>query len=52
MSSTIEEYKTNGLTLINTAQRYINIDSIQDEITSIGKYRLIFSIEFLNILFR
>ena len=37
MSPTIEEYKTIGLTLINTTQRYIDVDSIQNEITSIGK---------------
>ncbi len=37
MSSTINEYKTTGLTLMNTAQRYIDIDPIENEITSIGK---------------
>jgi len=37
MSSTIDEYKTNGLTLIDIAQRYIDIDPIQNEIASIGK---------------
>jgi hypothetical protein len=42
MSSTIDEYKTSGLTLINTAQRYIDIDSIQNEIASIGKNKLIY----------
>ncbi|CAF2993985.1 unnamed protein product [Rotaria sp. Silwood2] len=37
MSSTIDEYKTIGLTLINTAQRYINTEPIQNEIASIDK---------------
>jgi hypothetical protein len=37
MSPTIDEYKTIGLTLINTAQRYINTEPIQNEIASIGK---------------
>jgi len=37
MSSTIDEYKTSGLTLINTAQRYIDTDLIQNEIASIDK---------------
>ncbi|CAF5056504.1 unnamed protein product, partial [Rotaria sp. Silwood1] len=37
MSSTIDEYKTSGLTLINTAQRYIDTEPIQNEIASIDK---------------
>ncbi|CAF2636953.1 unnamed protein product [Rotaria sp. Silwood2] len=37
MSSTIEEYKAIGLTLISIAQRYIDTDLIQNEITSIDK---------------
>jgi hypothetical protein len=37
MSSTIDEYKTIGFTLINTAERYIDTEPIQNEITSIGK---------------
>jgi len=37
MSSTIDEYKTIGLSLINIAQRYIDIEPIQNEITSIDK---------------
>ncbi|CAF4852072.1 unnamed protein product, partial [Rotaria magnacalcarata] len=35
MSSTIDEYKTSGLTLINTAQRYIDTEPIQNEISTI-----------------
>ncbi|CAM4876988.1 unnamed protein product [Rotaria socialis] len=37
MSSTIDEYKTSGLTLINTAQRYIDTEPIQNEVSSIDK---------------
>ncbi|CAF5180711.1 unnamed protein product [Rotaria magnacalcarata] len=37
MSSTIDEYKTSGLTLINTAQRYIDTEPIQNEISTIDK---------------
>jgi hypothetical protein len=37
MSTTIDDYKLRGLTLINTAQRYIDTDSIRNEIASIGK---------------
>lgn len=37
MSSTIDEYKSIGLTLINTAERYIDTEPIQNEIASIGK---------------
>jgi hypothetical protein len=37
MSSTIDEYKTSGLILINTAQKYIDTDLIQNEIASIDK---------------
>ncbi|CAF4468439.1 unnamed protein product [Rotaria socialis] len=37
MSSTIDEYKTIGFTLISTAQRYIDSDFIEQEITSIDK---------------
>ncbi|CAF1503793.1 unnamed protein product [Adineta steineri] len=37
MSSTIDEYKNNGLILIDTAQRYIDTDSISNEIESIDK---------------
>jgi hypothetical protein len=37
MSSTIDEYKTIGLSLINIAQRYIDIEPIQNEIASIDK---------------
>lgn len=37
MAPTIDEYKAIGLTLINNAQRYIFIDPIQNEITTIGK---------------
>jgi len=37
MSSTIDEYKTIGLNLINIAQRYIDIEPIQNEIASIDK---------------
>lgn len=36
MSPTIDEYKTIGLTLINTAERYIDTEPIQNEIASIG----------------
>lgn len=36
MSAAIDEYKTIGLTLVNTAQRYIDTDSIQNEVSSIG----------------
>lgn len=42
MSSTIDEYKTSGLALINLAQRYIDIEPIQNDISSIGK-KIIFS---------
>jgi hypothetical protein len=38
MSPTIDEYKTIGLTLINTAERYIDTEPIQNEIALIGKY--------------
>ncbi|CAF3599478.1 unnamed protein product [Adineta steineri] len=37
MSPTIDEFKTRGLTLINTAERYIDTEPIQNEITSIDK---------------
>ncbi|CAF1221360.1 unnamed protein product [Rotaria sordida] len=37
MSSTIDEYKDIGVTLINMAQRYIDTDIIENEITSIDK---------------
>lgn len=37
MSSTIDEYKTAGLTLMNTGQRNIDTESIQNEVSSIGK---------------
>lgn len=37
MSPIIDEYKTSGLVLINTAQRYIDTEPIQNEISSIGK---------------
>ncbi|CAF0847061.1 unnamed protein product [Rotaria sordida] len=37
MTSTIDEYRTSGLTLINTAQRYIDTEPIQNEIASIDK---------------
>jgi len=37
MSPTIDEYKASGLNLINTAQRYIDTEPIQNEIASIGK---------------
>ncbi|CAF4403746.1 unnamed protein product, partial [Adineta steineri] len=37
MSSTIDEYKNNGLILIDIAQRYIDTDSISNEIESIDK---------------
>jgi chaperonin cofactor prefoldin len=42
MSPTIDEYKTSGLTLINTAQRYIDTEPIQNDIASIGKNVYIF----------
>jgi hypothetical protein len=37
MSPTIDEYKASGLNLINTAERYIDTEPIQNEIASIGK---------------
>jgi hypothetical protein len=37
MSPTIDEYKSSGLNLINTAERYIDTEPIQNEIASIGK---------------
>ena len=37
MSPTIDEYKTIGLSLINTAERYIDTESIQNELASIDK---------------
>lgn len=36
MSPTIDEYKSIGLTLINTAERYIDTEPLQNEIASIG----------------
>jgi hypothetical protein len=57
MSSAIDEYKTIGLTLINTAQRYIDTEPIQNEIASIGKksrflniFVLLFSLLFRQIM--
>jgi len=49
MSTTIDDYKLRGLTLINTSQRYIDTDSIRNEIASIGK-NLIY-IYFIDLLF-
>ena len=37
MSFTIADFKTMGLTVIKTAQRYIDVDSIRNEIELIGK---------------
>jgi len=37
MSPTIDEYKTAGLHLIDTAERYIDIEQYQNELTSIDK---------------
>jgi hypothetical protein len=50
MSSTIDQYKISGLALINIAQRYIDIDPIQNDISSIGK-PFIFSIHFSYFFF-
>jgi hypothetical protein len=37
MSTSVEEYKTIGLTLINTAERYVDTEPIQNELAAIGK---------------
>ena len=37
MSVNIDAYKTSGLTFINTAQRYMDTEPIQNEVTAIGK---------------
>lgn len=53
MSPSIDDYKTIGLTFISTAQRYIDSDTIQNEINQIGKgFEYSGTFFYTNILFR
>jgi hypothetical protein len=49
MSSTIDEYKAIGLTLINTAEKHIDTEPIQNEVASIGKEIEIYPKVFFSI---
>ena len=40
MSSNIDEFKTTGLTLINIAERYLDVESIQNQVATIGMRKL------------